>query len=95
MHSKQPTTGMHGTRQQRRRAMVAVGLIYFIGMVALDAIARSGIAEGIPILGWGEQGPFTSGWFAGHLIKHSIATAIFVFILSRVIPARSLGQETA
>ena len=63
-----------------------MGLTYFGIMVAFDAAGRVGLTEHIPILRWAEQGPLTLTWIFVAMAKLSIATAIFVFIMSRYLP---------
>ncbi len=77
----------------RPRLLLVVGLAYTGVMLIMDIIARSGIAEGIPILGWGTVGEFTRRWWTVILIKRSIGAVIFVFIMSFFLKASPKSPE--
>ncbi len=77
----------------RPRFLIVVGLVYTGVTLIMDIIARSGIAEGIPILGWGTVGEFTRRWWTVILIKRSIGAVIFVFIMSFFLKASPKSPE--
>ncbi|HET9426048.1 MAG TPA: hypothetical protein VFO55_11805 [Gemmatimonadaceae bacterium] len=62
-------------------------------MFGVDVIGRSGMAEGIPILGWETPGPLTAGWLAVRLVKYSFTAVFFVVVMRFSLPDRQASDE--
>jgi hypothetical protein len=71
--------------RRRRLAASRMGILFGVGMLAFELVARIGWMDWFPLLRLGAPGPLTLSWILGAVVRESIAGALFGYIMFRLI----------